>query len=318
MRFKHLATTALPVDPQFQWLWYSNQTCSFIFGDDRNAFALPVSNPAAPSSFTPARPFDNRIPPHHPCNLPIPDSLYEEMTSQPWHGFHFLEPGAYELSVDCGEPADGDLLRTLVFGLNYGHLLLHRASNLIFRHRSGSMELLERSANGFRFLAKTRTRGSAIMDFAAHPIEPMIAYGDNAGNFHAHRFDADGFGKASKIAARQRKASRIEFLQSGQRLMIGGMGYLAALSYSGGKFVPVDETSTPVRDFVLACDEKVVLVNQGLHGVTAYNSDGLVKAGALEPQVSVREIAVSGDWRYLAVAMQDTTAINIYEILADS
>lgn len=318
MRFKLLATTALPVDPQFRWLWYSNQTGSFIFGDDRNAIALPVSNPAAPSPLTPARPFGNRIPPPHPCNLPIPDSLYEEMASQPWHGFHFLEPDAYEMSVDGGEPADGDLLRTLVFGMNYGHLLLHRASKLIFRHRTGSIELLERSATGFRSIAKTRTRGSATMDFAAHPSDPLIVYGDNAGNFHAHRFDANGFGKAGKIAAKRRKASRIEFLENGQKLMIGGMGYLVALSYAGGKFVPVHEASTPVRDFVLACDEKVVLVNQGLHGVTAYNSDGLAKVGALEPQISVREIAVSGDGRYLTVTLQDSTAINIYQIFADS
>lgn len=317
MRFKLLATTALPVDPQFQWLWCSNQTHSFIFGDDRRAFALPISNPAAPSPLTPARPFDNHIPPHHPCNLPIPDSLYEEMARPPWHGFHFLEPGAYELSVDGGEPAEGDLLRTLVFGLNYGHLLLHRASNLIFRHRTGSIELLERSATGFRSIAKTRTRGSATMDFAAHPSEPLIVYGDNAGTFHAHRFDGNGFGKASKIASRQRKASRIEFLENGQKLMIGGMGYLVAFSYSDGKFVPVHEASTAVRDFVLACDERVVLVNQGLHGVTAYNSDGLARAGAIEPQISAREIAVSDDWRYLAVALQDSTAINIYEIFAD-
>ena len=314
MRFKHLATTALPVDPQFLWLWYSNQARSFISGDDRNAFALPVSNPAAPSPLTPAKPFDNRIPPPHPCNLPIPDSLYEEMARQPWHGFYFLEPGAYELSVDGGEPAEGDLLRTLVFGPNYGHLLLHRASNLIFRHRSGSIEVLARSATGFRSIAKTRTRGSATMDFAAHPIEPMMVYGDNAGNFYAHRFDADGFGKAGKIAARQRKASRVEFLENGQKLMIGGMGYLVALSYSDRKFVPVHEASTPVRDFVLAHDERVVLINQGLHGVTAYNSDGLAKVGALEPQMSVREMAVSGDRRYLAVTLQDSMAINIYEI----
>jgi hypothetical protein len=311
MQFNLLATITLPLQTQLQWLFYSNQTSSFITGDDRKAFALPVSNPRNPSALIPSRPYDDRIPPQHPCNLPIPASLYEELATASWHGFHFLAPAAYDLATE------GDLLRTLIFGPNYSHYLHHPSSNLILSLRSAGMELLEQSSAGFKSLSKTRTRGSATLAFAAHPSETLIVYGDNAGNFHAHKFDSTAFGKASKIAAKQRKASRVEFTQDGQRLFIGGMGYLASYSYSGGKFTSLHDVSIPVADFCLAKDGNLILVNQGLHGVCAYqyDSNGFVKISALETPGATPQISLSICSGYLTVLTQDSASCNLYEIM---
>ncbi len=311
MQFKLLATTTLSLDPQLHWLWYSTQTNSFITGDNRKAFSLPISNPSAPSSLTSDFPYDERVPSIHPCNLPITTSLYEEFAKQSWHGFQFLK---------ASSPAyDGDLLRTLTFGPDYGHYLLHPASGLILSFKSGSMELLEQSPTDFKSIDKTRTRGRSALTFAAHPQETLVVYGDNYGNFHAHKFDPTGFGKATKIAAKERNATRAEFLNSGQTLMIGGMGYLSTYTYSAGKFAPLHDISIAVRDFTITGDANLVLVNQGLHGLTAYryNQDGFTKLATLGAQGSVNQIAISNCNRYLAVSIKDAAALRVYAISPD-
>jgi hypothetical protein len=314
MQFELLASISLPVQPALTWLWYSRSMDSFIVGDERSAFALPVAKPTALTPLNPPR--QTMELPLHPCNLPIPASRYEDFVAEQWHGFQFLEWSAYDSAVDKNGHPVGDLLRTLVFGPDYGHYVLHPPSGLILSLRSGSMELLRRSAGGFESIDRTKTRGGAALAFAGHPTESMIGYGDNAGTFYAHRFDAAGFGKATKIAARERKASRLEFVNAGGTLLIGGMGYLASYLYSNGKFAPVHEVSTSVRDFTWLADTATVLVNQGLHGVTAYRYDqgGFNKLGGFKPEGSAQQIAVSACGRYLAVSFQESSNLNVYAV----
>ncbi len=114
MQFEHLAVT-LDLVPQLQWLWHSAGSSSFIVGDERVAFALSHDNLGTPSLLKAARPHDASSAFHHPCNLPVPESLYEEFIGYGWCGFHFLPSVAYDNAVnDDGRPV-GDLLRTLVF-----------------------------------------------------------------------------------------------------------------------------------------------------------------------------------------------------------
>lgn len=314
MQFELLASTSLPVQPALTWLWYSRSMDSFIVGDERSAFALPVAKPNPATPLNPPRQTADL--PLHPCNLPIPAPLYEEFIAEPWHGFRFLECSAYDRAVDKNGHPIGDLLRTLVFGPDYGHYVVHPPSGLILSLRSGSMELLRRSTDGFESIDRTKTRGRAALAFVAHPTESLIVYGDNAGTFHAHRFDATGFGKATKIAARERKASRLEFVNAGGTLLIGGMGYLASYSYANDKFAPAHEVSTSVRDFTWLPETATVLVNQGLHGVTAYRYDqsGFNKLGGFKPEGAVQQIAISACGRYLAVSFQESSNLNVYAV----
>jgi hypothetical protein len=316
MPFKLLATATLPLDPQLQWLWYSTQSAGFITGDQRAAFAIPTSNPRAPAPLNPARPHDASASQHHPCNLPIPASLYDEFASAPWHGFQFLESFAYDRAVGAAEHPLGDLLRILVFGPDYAHYLRHPASGMILSLKSGSMNLLEQTPDGFKSLDQTKTRGRAALAFAAHPSESLLAYGDNYGTFHAHRFDQSAFGKAAKIAAKDRKASRLDFINGGKTLLIGGMGYLATFSYVAGKFTLAHELAIPVRDFISPDDGQLIFVNQGLHGVTAYRNTptGFTKLADLQPDAAVQQIALSHCRRYLALTFQQSPNVSIYSI----
>jgi len=301
MRFTHKTTQHLGLDRALIWIIYSDRTRSFVVGDEKKAFAFPVDQPGAPRPL-PAEPATGLY------NLPIPGALYDEFRQQPRHGFQFLDRKHYAAAPD------GDLLRTLVFGLNYGHPMLHAGTGAIFALKGGSIELLD--AN-FKSIEKTKTRGRAALAFAAHPIEGVIAYGDNYGAFHAQRFDASGFGKASKIAAKERNASRLEFVRDGSVLIIGGMGYLQTYSYSGGKFAPLHETSMAVRDFLWLKDGQLVLVNQGMHGIIAlrYDEKGFSKIGQVMPPGAVQQMAASDDSQYVAASDQDSGVTSVYEIV---
>ncbi len=306
MNFRLLAQVSPPLDAQLQWLLYSEASASFVTGDLRQAFAVAT---AAPNWLEPLAPAPADAP-FHPCNLPVGPALQDELTARPWHGFRFLDHAAYDQAIGT----DGDLLRTLVFGPDYGHYLQHPASGLVLALRAGSIELLQQKPEGFERVERTKTRGRAALAFAAHPQENLIAYGDNAGDFHVQRFAADGFGKASKIAAKRRKASRLEFSTDGRKLTIGGMGYLARLAYEAGTFQPLHEIALAVRDFILLGDDGPILVNQGMHGIAAYRGDasGFTPIGSVGS--AVREILVSTCGRFLAALAQESTSVLIYEI----
>src|SRR5262245_45610517 len=135
MTFELLVTSTLALKPELQWLWYSDDTASFITGDEHSSYALPTSRAGIVSQLSPS--------PSGSRNLPIPDSLYDELAAQPWRGFRFLPRGA-------GDRLSGDLLRTLVFVPDYGHPVLHPASGLILALKSGSIELLKRAGDEFK------------------------------------------------------------------------------------------------------------------------------------------------------------------------
>ena len=144
--------------------------------------------------------------------------------------------------------------------------------------------------------------------------DSLIAYGDNYGTFHTHRFDAGGFGKAAKVAAKERNATRVEFVNTGQMLAIGGMGYLATYLNQNGKFVPAHEVSIVVRDFLWLNNGELILVNQGLNGISAYRHDssGFHPLGSVAPGEPVAQMAVSSCRKYLAATFQQSSEICVY------
>jgi hypothetical protein len=280
------------VDPQLQWLIYLPTARCFVTGDDRRAYTIGVDQPQTMSTLP------GVIPPGRDAsiNLPIANQMYDDFASRPWHGFGLL------LSATTGK-LDGDLLRMLVFGPDYGHCVLHPASGLVLSLRGGSIRLLSPAA--FDEIDKTKTRGKAALAFAAHHTEPLVVYGDNFGTFHAHRFSAEGFGKATKIATRERKASRIEFLHGGATLLIGGMGFLETYRYENGKFTLLHSLPIAVRDFACDADGKLILVNQGMHGMAAYAYDaasGFKNVATLS--ASIRSVEISACGKFCATVQE--------------
>jgi hypothetical protein len=318
MQFRLLPTAAPVVDPRLQWLFYSQQTKSFIVGDEKHAHAQSISGPAALTAL-PGTVADTGAVATHPCNLPIPRGLYDEFAGISWHGFKFMEYTAYNHALDGKGFPVGDLLRTLVFGPDYGHYVVHPHGKTILGLRAGSIEMLRFDADAFTSIDRTKTRGRAALAFAAHPEEGLIAYGDNYGTFHAQRFDADGFGKAGKIVAKDRKASRLEFFDDGRTLAIGGMGYLETYAYDGKKFTPAHHIETSVRDFVWLNEGQLVLVNGGTNGIAAfaYDSNGFTKLASVRPEGPVNQIAVAGCGGYLAVTEQDRPILAVYELAGE-
>ncbi len=315
MQFSRLATTSLPLNPQFHWLFFSQSTNALITGDDRQSFSLPLNNPSSPAPLQPARPFENQIPPPHPCNLPIPDTLYNDFAATPHHGLQFLDPATYQLPLGTKGAPDGDILRTLVFGPDYPTLLLHPATSALFTLRSRAMELFTHSPTNLTSIAKTKPRGKHTLCFAAHPAAPLLIYGDNYGDFHTHPFTPTDFGKPKKLATKQRKASRIEFANDGNLLLLAGMGYLAAFTHANNTFTETHNIELPVRDFLTTPDASLLLINQGLHGLAAYTyspTTGFTKRASLETPFN--QLARSPDNKFLALTLQNSPTIQIHAI----
>lgn len=304
MTLQPLATVDLNLQPQLQWLWYSNDTRAVITGDEKAAYSVSVANP------TDATPIVASSGSKSACNLPISDALKDEFLSQPWHGLRFLDRAAYE-------GIDADILRTLVFGPNYNVPMLHPLSGTILGLKSNAVQLLARDGGGFKPIDKTKPRGKAALAFAAHPNEALLVYGDNAGTFTAHRFEPTRFAKATKIADKQRKASQADFIAGGTKLLIGGMGYLATFAYDGKQFFPLHETSAPVRDFLVTGEGQTIVVNQGMHGVSVYHCDEtgrLTKQAEVKPPDPVQFAVVSADLKHFAVTHQGVERVSVYGI----
>ena len=299
MEFRSIRGHSLQLDPKLTWLMYVDELRCFLVGDEKLAFSLSADNAKSALPIM-------ADPPLGACNLPISTALYGQLRKQSWHGFQFLDR---EQSLKTN---DGDLLRVLVFGPDYAHPVIHPASGAIFGLKSGSIDLLDKD---LKSIEKTKTRGRAALAFAAHPTDNLIAYGDNYGTFHVQCFEPTGFGKAGKIIAKDRKASRLEFVRDGSMLAIGGMGYLQTFSRAGAKFTPVYEHSIAVRDFVWLSDDRV-LVNCGMHGITAlsYSDAGFSKIGEVKPSGAVQQMAISADAKLLACSDQESGVVTVYGI----
>ncbi len=333
MNFEPFATVNLGLKPQAMWLWYCSRTDCFLVGDAQRAFSLPVSNPAAPAPLQAARQFPRDVPIRgtggvptiedmrrkeaHPFNLPIPDSLYDsEFPQSALRGLYFLPRSAFD-HVAAEDPAWlGDLVGTLCAGHPHRLYMLHRPSNLVLSLQSGSMQLSQQSSAGFTLLDEARTRGRRAMAFAAHPDEPFVVYVDNNGSSFAHEFSANKFGKARKIDAWTHGGRAVEFMNGGRALLVGGTGHLAAYGYAGNKFSKRHEIAVAVRDLNWIEDQRILLVNQGMHGVWLYRveEEGFTPSGVVKHEAAVKKVAVSKDMQYMAMTDQDSANVRVYRL----
>ncbi len=302
MQIELLAETRLELEPRAHWIFFSESGNCFVVGDGKTAFSVEPGDPGRAKALIPGASSSE--------TLPIPDAAYDEFIGHRWRGFELLDR-----TKTSANPA-GALAATLGFGPSYGLYLRHPASRLILSLRSGSMRLLNDSAGVFTEVDKIKTRGRAALAFAAHPSEMLIAYGDNAGVFYGHRFDASGFGKASKLADKQRNANCVEFVDNGKMLVVAGTGYLSTFAFDGSKISPAHDVSISARDFLWLDDGAMVIVNQGLHGIAVYRyaTDGFSKVGEIKPTFAVEKVAVSSCRKFLAATSQDAAGISVYRI----
>jgi hypothetical protein len=310
MNLTLISSATLEVIPLM--LWYSSHVRGFVAGDERVACVLLPEEFRTPTSLISSRKYD----PEFPCVLPLPQELQAEFAEMPWHGLHFLSAAEYDHAVDDKGRRTGDLLRTLHYGPDYGLYVRHRASGLILSLKSGSLNLLRQSESGFEQIDSARTKGRKALCFAGHPSAPQLAYGDNYGLFHLHEFSEDGFGRAVKVVDKERKASRVQFIDGGTEMLLGGMGYLSRYRSFGKKWELQAEVGVAVRDFCWLPSQKWIFVNHGIHGLSLYVVDesGLKSVGTFKTEAPIDKIAVSPSGELVAVALQQSGQIDLIAV----
>ncbi|MCA9061213.1 MAG: hypothetical protein KDA85_22020 [Planctomycetaceae bacterium] len=302
---------AVDLDFKALLLWYSENENAFVVADQQRGFTLPIAEFTRPRQLGPAREPD----PLFPCRLPLPESLIAEFSAVTWHGFGFLTASEYDVAIGSDGKRCGDLLRTLYYGPDYGLYVRHKHTGLIVSLRSGSLELLRFQNDAFELIATTRTRGRAALCFASHATEPMIAYGDNYGAFHIQRFTADGFGTASKIDSKERKAAGVEFID-GDRLLTGGMGYLSVYGKAGKKWKLLSEASLAVRSFHWHSDSQRIVVNGGRNGLSVLRlqGDSIKVEDSLQTDSAIDQISLNGAGDLLAASLQNCGTVQLYQL----
>jgi hypothetical protein len=313
MKFKLVSSGFLPLDPQTHWVWFSSGSRAFIVGDEHLSFAVAETSAVQHAvQLLPERVEGTR----HGTNLPLPESLLDEYLSKSWHGFQWLDRIASAHARDSSGLPEGDLLRTIVFGPDYGQYVMLPSNRAVVSMRSGSLGLHQYTANAFSHLEKVKTRGRAVLAFAAHPHEPFIVYGDNYGDFFSHQVGTEEFGKTAKIAGHERKASQVDFIDDGNTLILGGMGYLAVYKYAAGMFVLSHEHASAVRAFSWLEWKRLLVVNNGMHGVSvlALTDAGFSLVSELETDGTVHALATSADGSLVGILYQGTGRFAIHSL----
>lgn len=279
-------TIEADLDPRTEWLCWSENARSFLVGDADRAVAV------APDGGVSALAASGL-----PVILPVPADLHDSLAGQPRHGFHFLNSADY-----AGLRGHPGIANMLAFGPN-GTPLRHPAAGAVLGLTGGALRRLGTPAEEFPVLEETRTRGKTALAFAAHPTEPVIAYGDNYGGLFLQELSAAGFGKARKLEAQPRAVNDLLFIDGGARLVAGGMGFLASYAWNEGRPAKEHEVSIAVRELVWSPVDRILTVNQGLQGISRYRVDaaGFTRLDHAKLAWAVDRLAVAGSGAILAL-----------------
>ncbi len=299
-----IARYSLSLSSATHWIRYAPQAGVFVVGDAQAAWTV---SPDGSSPVPVARG-------EHPLTLPIPEVLLADVLSLGWNAFRL--PSMHTLiDATAHEPVSGDLLRHFVFLPDYGQLVEHPATGSWLALRCGRVARI--SPDGpFTVQAETRTRGKGALTFAAHPSEPLLFYGDNAGDFTQHALTPDGFGKATTLAKLERKASACLVRANGSRVLLGGMGYLQQVPVGAKAGANCGQCATTVRS-LHAVDDRRVLVNAGMQGLAMVScTDESLKVEArADLEAPVHQMAVTTDQRTIAVLHQGSGAVTLGTLL---
>lgn len=302
--FTAIARHALPLNSTTHWIRYAPLAGVFVVGDAQAAWTVSPDG-SMPVPITCGA---------HPLTLPLSDALRSDVLSLGWNGFRF--PSMTTLvDATTHEPVVGDLLRHFVFLPDYGQLVEHPATGAWLALRCGRIARVAPDGS-FTLPAETRTRGKGALTFAAHPTEPLLFYGDSAGDFVQHALTADGFGKAVTLAKLERKASACLVRANGSRVLLGGMGYLQQVPVGAKPGVHCGQYATTVRS-LHAVDDRRVLVNAGMQGLAMVSctDESLAVEARADLEAPVHQMAVTPDQRTVAVVHQGSGTVTLGTLL---
>lgn len=145
--------------------------------------------------------------------------------------------------------------------------------------------------------AITKTKGKELVREALHPQQNLIVYGTNHGELFGQPFDQDKLGKTIKIDQLPNTCYQITFNGDGNKMFVGGLGYIRVFDYDGKVFTENVSISSAVRSFELVDD--YIVLNKGMHGID------VIKVGEKLQRVSSLDVPFPID-KMLYLAPQKT------------
>jgi len=112
----------------------------------------------------------------------------------------------------------------------------------------------------------------------------------------------------------------LQFIDGGDALFVGGMGYLNLYTRTNGKYVKSISLETALRDFIYNERQQVILANRGLHGLELIRRgrSAFQVVGSVQTRKPVESLAVAPEFDHCAtiakVAPSEAGSVELYAI----
>ncbi|SEJ20483.1 hypothetical protein SAMN05216327_10775 [Dyadobacter sp. SG02] len=197
------------------------------------------------------------------------DAIFDEIRQLP-NGFQLLSKELYQ-RIETSDFYQSARTNPIVF---QGH----DQTILSFAGKKISILTLEENV---RERVTIKTKGRDLICQALHTHQNLIIYGTNHGELFAQPFDQDQFGKTVKIDQLPNTCYQITFAGDGQKMFVGGLGYVKVFDYDGKIFTETASISSALRSFALVEDHLVL--NKGMHGIDVIKvGDKLQRVSSLD------------------------------------
>jgi len=238
--------------------WYSNSRSAFVIGNHADKCVLMHD------TFTIAplvKRADSYAPKAHAYDDQLSPADEDGLRQQGIDGFQPLTRDQYDV-IYAGQkfgstcPVD----QALISGLSNGLPVLHPGSGAIVSFATKRVTL-HALGDSLKKVGEAKTP-DPITSVCAGP--DAIYLGTNHGDLFAVPISRDAIGKATKRGAHERVVNSIR--THGDRLFVGGMGYVASYSIGDGAPKLLAKQDLSCRGISILND-RWLLLNQGMHGL---------------------------------------------------
>ncbi len=291
--------------------WHSPSRRGFVIGNHADKSLVTIEPPGVLPLITRADAYAQK-------NKAYDDQLspadYGELRTTGLDGFQFLTREQYDAvfpSETWGSTCPVD--QALVSGLT-GQVPVAMPCGAVVSITDRKITLHDLSAGPIATVADAKLRGP-LTAVVAHPSQPVIFYGTNAGDIYSLAVTAGKLGPQKKVAAMGRVVNALRITLDGHRLIAGGMGFVAIFAL-GGKLPKLTAKLDVSCRSIHVLNDRWLLLNQGMHGLKLCEiSDRPLRLdAACQPSTAVDRVICSADGSTALVLFQPPAGIELFDL----